>query len=214
MCVALKGQRALGKQRMRAVSRRSHRKWALAALSIGGPAWAMAGTEPAPFPSEPAQLAKAEALRTLPCLAGGVDRASPAAEGFTAEPGLEPAWRVAGTVVAVRRAGADRFRVRLGAAPDRQRRLRCAAGRGPASPGHDHAMCTPGCFIERHRRAYAIRFRPPRHGLLGGRAEWSAASAAHRRFGDRSRHWGSHLFAARVSASAKCIFQSEASDLL
>ncbi len=69
----------------------------------------MAGTEPSSFPSEPAQLAKAEAVHTLPCLAGGSDSASPATEGFTAEPGVEPVWRVAGTIVAVRRAGADRF---------------------------------------------------------------------------------------------------------
>ena len=69
----------------------------------------MAGTEPPSFPSDPAQLAKAEAVHALPCPAGGSDGASPATEGFTAEPGLEPVWRVAGTFVAVRRAGADRF---------------------------------------------------------------------------------------------------------
>ncbi len=94
---------------MIAVRWRSDRGWALAVILIGGPAWAFAGTEPPSFPVEPAQLAKAEALRTLPCRGGGVDQASPSADGFMPEPGLEPVWHVAGTIVAIRRAGADRF---------------------------------------------------------------------------------------------------------
>ncbi len=101
--------RRQGGVRMTARSRRTGRCWALAALLIGGPACAWAGSEPSPFPVEPAQLAKAETLHTLPCPTGSADRASAASDGFTTEPGLEPVWRVAGTIVAVRRAGADRF---------------------------------------------------------------------------------------------------------
>ena len=94
---------------MGAISRRSDGGWVLAAMLIGGPLAAIAGTEPSSFPVEPAMLARAEALRTLPCPAGSGGSASPSSDGFTIEPGLEPVWRVAGTVVAVRKAGADRF---------------------------------------------------------------------------------------------------------
>ena len=94
---------------MKAVRRRSDRVWTLAALLIGTPAGASAATEPPSFPVEPTQLAKAEALRTLPCLSASVEGSLPIVEGFTLEPGVEPVWRMAGTIIAVRRAGDDRF---------------------------------------------------------------------------------------------------------
>ena len=94
---------------MSPVSRRADRAWVLATLLIGGPAYAVAGTEPPQLPVPPALLAKAEALRTLPCPADTGDRGSPSSEGFTTEPGLEPVWNVAGMLVAIRRAEDERF---------------------------------------------------------------------------------------------------------
>ncbi len=64
--------------------------------------------EPPPFLVDPALLARAEAVRSLPCQGGT------AVDGFGPDAAVPPAWRIAGALVSIRRAGRDRFAFVLG----------------------------------------------------------------------------------------------------
>lgn len=75
-----------------------------ASLTFG----AARAAEPPPIPADPAILAQARAIRTLPCAGGPVP-------GFAAQDDAPAAWRVAGATVSVRLAGRDRFAFVLGA---------------------------------------------------------------------------------------------------
>ncbi len=72
----------------------------LALLASSRPARA---AEPPPLPVDAALLTRAEAIRALPC-AGGA-----AVDGFTPAAGVPDVWRIAGALVSIRRAGADRL---------------------------------------------------------------------------------------------------------
>lgn len=66
-----------------------------------------AAAPPPSLPADPAVLARAQALKTMPCAGGPLP-------GFAGQDGVPAAWHVGGATVSVRRAGGDRFAFVLG----------------------------------------------------------------------------------------------------
>lgn len=88
---------------MRAIGIRSAVAISAVALLCG----ALGAAEPPVQPADPATLARARSLATLPCAGGPVP-------GFVAQDGFPAVWHVAGATVSVRLAGTDRFAFLLG----------------------------------------------------------------------------------------------------